>query len=111
MADNQFGRADWWQSGGYNAICDVCGFKWKASQMLLRWDGLYVCPPDFEPRQPQDFVRGVPDKQTPDWTRPPAPPNFIYFCDLQGRTAFSGYATSGCAISGNSVILFENFVE
>lgn len=29
-----------------------------------------VCEDDWEPRQPQDFVRGVADYQAPPWTRP-----------------------------------------
>ena len=45
------------------AICDVCGFRYRASELKLRWDGLRVCADDFEPRNRQEFVRGVkPDK-------------------------------------------------
>ena len=46
--------------GDYNVICDVCGFKLKRSQTRKRWDGLLVCDADWESRQPQDFVRGIP---------------------------------------------------
>lgn len=47
----------------HNAICDVCGFKYRASELKLRWDGLRVCAEDFERRHPQEFVRAVrPDK-------------------------------------------------
>jgi hypothetical protein len=94
------GRADYWKIGDWNALCDVCGFKRKASEMKLRWDGLYVCPEDWEPRQPQDFVRGVPDNQTPPWTRPVPPPIFASFCTLQGRSGLAGFAVAGCSIVG-----------
>jgi len=95
------GRADWWKSGDWDAVCDVCGFKYKASELKLRWDGLYVCQPDWEIRQPQDFVRGIPDQQTPPWTRPLPPPIFGHqICTLQGRSAIAGYAVAGCAIVG-----------
>ena len=36
-----------------------------------------VCRDDWEPRQPQDFVRGVVDTQVPAWTRPKAQDQFI----------------------------------
>jgi hypothetical protein len=57
-------------NGNWNAICDVCGREFRASQMTQRWDGLMVCKDDWEPRQPQDFVRGVADKIAPPWVRP-----------------------------------------
>ena len=52
------GRADYLRDGDWNAICDECGKKFKASQLKLRWDGFMVCQRDWEPRHPQDFVRG-----------------------------------------------------
>ena len=41
-----------------NAICDVCGFKFKLTQLRKRWDGLWVCDQDWEMRHPMDFIRG-----------------------------------------------------
>jgi len=38
-----------------NTICDLTGFKVKRSQVLKRWEGFYVIPEAFHPRQPQDF--------------------------------------------------------
>jgi hypothetical protein len=49
--------------GGPNAVCDICGFVFKLSQLRKQWDGLMVCSEDWSPRHPQDFVRGVPDTQ------------------------------------------------
>ena len=57
-------------SGDWKADCDVCGRTYKASSLRKRWDGLMVCRDDYEPRQPQDFVRGTVDTQVPAWTRP-----------------------------------------
>lgn len=48
--------------GGYNAICQVCGWKYKAKDLKLRWDGLWVCKEDWEIRQPLDFLRTIPDQ-------------------------------------------------
>lgn len=59
------GQADYYAHGQNNVICDVCGFKYKSSQVRTRWDGLTVCKKDWEPRQPQDFVRAKHDDQRP----------------------------------------------
>ncbi len=64
------GRADYWKHGDHNAICDTCGFKFKASELKKTWDNMYVCSKDFEPRHPQDFVRGKKDDQSVPWSRP-----------------------------------------
>lgn len=64
-------------AGSWNAICDVCAQKYKSSEMKKRWDGLMVCPNDWEPRHPQDFLRSVPDRQAVPWARPETPDVFV----------------------------------
>ena len=91
------GKADYYKHGDYNAICDVCGFKYMASQLRKRWDNLMVCEGDFEPRQPQDFVRGVADNMSVPWSRPENADIFIGFCNPAGMSAWPGTATPGCA--------------
>ena len=66
-----------WDKGDWDAICDSCGRKFKASKLKQRWDGLMVCPQDWEIRQPQDFVRGVPDPQLVPWVRDEATDSFV----------------------------------
>lgn len=56
--------------GNYNVICDVCGFKKKASEVRRRWDGLMVCPEDWEMRHPMDFFRTKNDTVLLPFTRP-----------------------------------------
>lgn len=56
-------------SYGYNALCDVCGFKYKAAQLKKRWDGLMVCNKDFELRHPMDFYTTRNDAHLLPWTR------------------------------------------
>ena len=56
-------------SGDFKAMCDRCGRIFKGSELRREWDGLMVCAGDFEIRHPQDFVRGIADKQVPPWTR------------------------------------------
>lgn len=64
--------------GDYVCICDRCGEKDYASKMTMEWDGLWLhkigC---FEERQPQDFVRGVPDFQNVPIARPQPADYFI----------------------------------
>jgi len=105
-------RRNWFKSGEYNAICDVCGFKRKASQVVARWDGLMVCAPSikvgcWEMRHPQDFIRPIPDQRGLPWTRPEAADSFeditysTFFCSVQGQFGQAGFGTAGCAIVGN----------
>lgn len=63
--------------GTYNAICDICGFKFKAYQLRERWDGLRVCKEDFEFRHPQDMIKIPKDNQSIPWSRPEPADVFI----------------------------------
>ena len=91
-----------YDSGDWEAICDVCGRKYKASRLKQRWDGLMCCPQDWEIRQPQDFVRGVPDPQLVPWVRDEAQDQYVALCYT--NSAVSGIAESGCAVSGNTTV-------
>lgn len=84
-------------SGDNWAICDQCGFKYRASTIRERWDGLWVCPEDWEPRQPQDYVEAQQDKIVADIQRPPPEEIFIFACTLVGRQGVSDYGTADCA--------------
>ncbi len=70
------GPKDFFRHGTWNARCDECYKKCKSDEMLLRWDNCYVCHECYEIRNPQDFVKGIPDGQSPPWTRPTPPPIF-----------------------------------
>lgn len=59
-----------WRAGDFWRVCDVCGFDYRASQTIKRWDGLFVCLADWETRHPQDFVRGRMDHQRVPDPRP-----------------------------------------
>lgn len=95
------GRADYLAEGDWNATCSMCGFKFKASELVRNWQGMWRCPAHNEPRQPQDFVRAVPDIQTPPWVQPwPDEDTFIYVCSWTGRQGTAGEGEAGCAIVG-----------
>ena len=71
------GRSDYYLSGGNNGICDRCGFKYKTKDLKKTWDGYWVCNKDWEPRHPQDFIRGVRDNVQPAISRPESTDVFI----------------------------------
>lgn len=64
------GDADYLKIGDWNVVCDVSGRKMKASQSRLRWDNARVHPDHWEPRHPQDYVKGVMDDQSVPFSRP-----------------------------------------
>ena len=86
-----------WENGGWKVICDVCGRLFKEDDLQRRWDGVMVCSSDWEPRQPQDFVRGVADKQAPPWARPEASDSFIFVCTSLTNQGIADYGVSDCA--------------
>lgn len=55
--------------GTWNAVCDVCGFKFKANELKKRWDGLMTCDKDFETRHPSDLFKAREEKTGVPWTR------------------------------------------
>lgn len=55
--------------GDWNVICDYSGFKILRSEARMTWDGYLVKKEFWEPRQPQDFVKGRKDDQTVPITR------------------------------------------
>lgn len=65
------------RSGDWNCICDYSGFKVLARDCRLTWDGYFVHKRYWEPRQPQDFVRGVKDNQTVPIARPESEDTFL----------------------------------
>lgn len=95
------GIADhYYEEGGWNTVCYECGRKRKASQLKRHWQGYYVCPEHWEPRQPQDFVRAQADIQTPPWVQPMPADVFASGCTPQSVSAVPGEAGPGCATPG-----------
>lgn len=89
--------SDYFEPGQWNAICDRCGRKVKSAELRRTWQGFMVCAKDWEPRHPQDFVKGVPDNMTPAWVRPPPIDIFVF-----DNLAIAGIAIGGKAVSGVS---------
>lgn len=94
-------RKTYYKPGDWNALCDVCGEKFKASQLMKRWDGLMVCWDDWEPRHPQELIRPIKERNSVPWTRPRPEDVFINVCSIYGRNAIAGIGVAGCAIAGS----------
>jgi hypothetical protein len=71
------GRADFFSDGRWNLICDECGHKYKNTYIKETWDGRRVCRKCWEPRNTQDFVKGVKDWQQVPFSRPDTQPTFV----------------------------------
>jgi hypothetical protein len=93
-----------YNNGDWLAICDACGRQFPASSLRMRWDNLMTCEGDWEPRQPQDFVKGVADLMKPPWVRSESQDQFIPI----NFTTDLGVATLGSSSSLSlKVILYS----
>jgi len=98
---------NWLKLGDWNAICDSCGRKFKASTMRKRWDGFFVCTEDFEIKHPQLSLKVHGDKQTVPIPRPePIADTFISpFCDIWNSSPMADFGVADCAfVGGNTSI-------
>lgn len=102
------GRADYWKPGDWNALCYQCGRKRKAGEMMRYWQGYYLCPEHWETRQPQDFVRGVPDVQAPPWVQAPGLdgiPQLFINVDESADTYTAEISTNTVAATNSHLII------
>lgn len=63
--------------GSFYRTDDRTGFPTRAERTRKEWNGLIVDRRVYEPRQPQDLVRGLPDYQAVPEPRPLAPNVFV----------------------------------
>lgn len=96
------GRADYLALGDWDAACSICGRKRKAGMLVQNWKGQWRCPEHNEPRQPQDFVRGMPDVQTPAFVQREIDID-AQICTYNGISAVPGFAIPGCSLPGRAI--------
>lgn len=81
MATNELGkhtRNPGFEAGNHWVVCDRCGSDVRSKDSRRTWDGLVVCPEDWEQRHPQDFVRGRTDDMSAKGNvRPEPQDNFV----------------------------------
>lgn len=88
--------------GDFWRICDRCGFKTRSSRTAKEWNGSMVCMECYEPRQPQDFVRGHADVQTVPDPRPEATDRFLGVLMT---------TTTAAAVAGATTLAVESSVR
>lgn len=129
MSTYNLGRADYYQDGDWNAACGLCGRKRKASEMKIippgvPGAGLRMCPEHNYERNPQDFVRGIPDRLTPPWTQPSVD-TFLeptYFIEDDGDSTvatsadydtlvniYSSVTVGTLTITGSGTVIVNNY--
>lgn len=86
----------YYSPGEWNAVCDVCGFRFKSGKLRKRWDGLMVCTEDFEYDHPQKYIRVEETSQAVPWARQDTVQD-THTCYLYGISAYAGLAEAGCA--------------
>lgn len=89
--------------GDWNAMCDQCGRRFKASELKKNWKGLLLCADDWEPRHMSDFLRqpreeiGLPYARTDD---KPETPAVSIQCAAPARLSVVGLGSTGCMVVG-----------
>jgi hypothetical protein len=81
----------------------VCDRKIKSGSIMKRWDGLLVCPDDYENRHPMDFLRARAERisvpfayqSSFDQFDGPNYPQYPY-CTPQGSSSVAHWAVAGC---------------
>ena len=96
----------YFKSGSWNIICDVCGFKFKETEVKKRWDGLIVCDKDFEYDHPQKYIRVRADGQAVDPIRDRPEDNFLDVCYLYERGAYADLGTADCMVADNTTFSY-----
>lgn len=111
----------WYNPGDNYILDDLSGFKIRASRARKIPGGqtgnLLVAPERWEPQQPQDFVRGVPDVQLPDLVRPRQKNRFTILATfVTAPSAFMTYvitvdSTEGFAVGNNCQLMLDSGVN
>jgi hypothetical protein len=83
--------------GNWKVMCHVCGFYYPSGEIKKRWDGLLVCPDDYETRHPQTLRGPHRTEKPPPFISKDTDDSFTGVCDYFGSMGLSGYGTSGCA--------------
>lgn len=68
---------DYYKRGDWNAICDISGQKYKASDMKMQWDGVWCGKDEWSPKHPQLTLRPRPDNISRTPVRNTEPGNLV----------------------------------
>lgn len=84
---------DKFRPGGFYRADDLDSARRRNYDTEKEWNGAIVGPDNFETRQPQDFLKGVPDIQTVPDARPPSEIFTGPFFTLMAADALPGDST------------------
>lgn len=89
-------------AGYHRFICDVCGFEFLSDKKRRRWDGLIVCPADYENDHPQKHLRVQPDGQAVKDPRPEPADVFVVgsYCNILTRSPMANVGVADCMTVG-----------
>jgi hypothetical protein len=93
---------NFFKSGSWNFICDVCGFKKKIEEGRKRWDGLLVCEEDWETDHPQKYLRVRESGLSVPIIRDEPEDNFILVCTVITNQGIAGLGVAGCMVAGRN---------
>lgn len=84
-----------WKSGDHWVECERTGMIIRSSDARIEWTGAIVAKEEWEPRHPQDYIRGVVDRQAAEG---------IVSLESKGTQAsFNGLAIAGRAVAGDAI--------
>lgn len=102
MAHSGGNSGNYYKAGDWLAICDICGFRFKASELRKNWKNEMVCSDCFELRHPQEFIRVRPEKIAVPWARPETVIPIGPVCFIWDISGWAGLSVAGCAQAGKS---------
>lgn len=112
------GRHYSFRPGSFYRTDDRTGFPQYAERTRKQWDNLIVDEKVWEPRQPQDLVRGRKDNQTAPDARPLSPATFVGPIYVQLSQAAAVGATdiyiesiAGLSVGDQIGIMLDNGIE
>lgn len=100
-----------YKPGEWNVHCDVCGFKFKSSQIKKRWDGFMVCENDWETDHPQKYIRVNETSQTVPYVREQQDDTFTNVCYIYTSGAYADLGTADCMQADNTSFSYEFLLQ
>lgn len=107
--------ADDFRPGDHWVIDDRTGFRARASETVKEWSGAVVHRDEAEERHPQDFVRGLRDRQSVKDARPEPPAIFggppstaLSAAAAAGDTSITVEATTEFSASDRIGVMLDN---
>lgn len=94
--------------GNWKVTCHVCGFWYPSDEIRKRWDGVLVCPKDYETRHPQTLIKIRGERAFPSFvSKDLSPDTEVAYCDIVTSSAYTGLGTAGCMQAGNTFYSYD----